>query len=199
MSRSLHRFAAVVPVVLVAVLVVGCGGDGVQLSTIPKTESKGGPGEKGDPGTGEYRILGGIFPADDPAWFFKFPGPSDALSKYEADFDKILASVTIPPNGDPQYDVPEGWKRGPGRAGIVVSTALTPDGKYEVALSSSRGGLTGNLERWAEQLGTPFGKDGNAKFTRPVDARGGVKGLRVDMRGPKKPPMGGGGPMMGGK
>ena len=189
--------------VLLLALAAGCGGsDDIKTYTVPKTPEgrrptpdAGGP----EPTAGEYRILGGIYPSDDPAWFFKFPGATDELAKYDADFDKLLASVSLPPTGPPEFVVPDGWKRGPGRAGIVVATIKTPDGKHEVSVSSSGGGVAGNLSRWAEQLGTGFGPADVTKVTKPIDAKG-VKGLRVDMRGPKKPPVSGmGGPMTGGK
>ncbi len=202
---QLPQLRSVVPFAIVAGLavgVIGCGGDGIQISTAPKADigkpdiGKGGP----EPAAGEYRILGAMFPADAPEWFFKMPGTSEDLAKYDADFDKLLASVSLAPNG-PKYDAPAGWKEGPGRpGGIVIATIKTPDGKYEVSVSSAQGDVFGNVRRWSvEQLGnTVFGREEMAKATRTVEAKG-VKGLRVDVRGPKKPPMGGGGPMMGPK
>lgn len=205
MPLASPRVRSVVPFALVAGLaagVLGCGGDGVRSYTVPKTteSGKGAPEPEPGPGT-EYRILGAMYPADAPEWFFKMPGPSDALTKYEADFDKVLASVELPASGQPKFVTPEGWKRGgPRPGGIVVETLRTPDGKYELAVSSAQGDVVGNVRRWSvEQLGNAtFGRDDMAKVTRIVEAKG-VKGLRVDVRGPNKPPMGGGGPMMGGK
>jgi hypothetical protein len=182
----------------VALGAVGCGGgDGVTSYTVPRATD---PGPKAGPAAaaGDYRILGGMFPADDPQWFFKLAGPAAALDAYEAGFDQLLASVALPPaGGPPEFTPPEGWTRGPGRAGIVVATVRTPDGKYEVTVTSSSGGVQENLKRWAvQQLGQPgFGPGDVAKATRPVEAKG-VKGLRADLRGPNNP-AGKGGPMMG--
>ena len=192
MPSPKFRFGPALPFVLVACLaagVLGCGGgDGIETHTAPKAD--GGPG-----GASEYRILGAMYPADSPEWFFKMTGPADDLNKYDADFDKLLASVSLPPKGEPKFDAPEGWKVGPGRAGIVVATVKTPDGKYEVTITSSTGGVLPNLERWAvQQLGQKsFGPDDVAKVTKVVEAKG-VKGLKADLRGPKNP--GKGGPMM---
>lgn len=190
------RLRPAVPLVLVASLaagVLGCGGDGITVSTAPKAD--GAP----TGGAGEYRILGGIYPADEPEWFFKLTGPADELGRYEADFDKLLASVSLAPGGQPKFDAPEGWKVGPGRAGIVIATIKTPDGKYEVTVTSSTGGVAPNLRRWAvDQLGQKsFGQEDVAKVTKPVEAKG-VKGLKADLRGPNNP-AGKAGPMMGGK
>ncbi|MBY0455903.1 MAG: hypothetical protein K2V38_01050, partial [Gemmataceae bacterium] len=151
------------------------------------------------PVAGGYRILGGMFPADEPEWFFKLSGPADELAKFEADFDKLLASVSLPPKGPPTFDAPEGWKVGPGRAGIVVATIRPPGDKYEVTVTSSTGGVFSNLKRWAtnpDQLGArSFTEADVPKVTRTVEAKG-VKGLRADLRGPNNPAAKGG-PMMG--
>lgn len=197
------RFPHILPLALlagVALLPLGCGNpEGVTKTTVPK-DNEGPKGGGGDPTAGEYRILGGIFPADDPQWFFKLAGPTDALTPYEAGFDELLKSVSLPAGGGPpEFSTPKDWTRGPGRAGIVVATVKTPDGKYEVTVTSSTGGVAPNLRRWAvDQLGQPgFGPDDVAKVTKPIEAKG-VKGLRADVRGPKDPAAKRG-PFMGGK
>jgi hypothetical protein len=200
MTFTRIRFPHILPLALlagVALVPVGCGNqDGVKSYSVPKTTEK--KAESNFKNEGPYRILGAMYPADNPAWFFKLTGPTEELTKYEADFDKLLASVSLPANdGPPEFTPPEGWKRGPGRAGIVVATIRTPDDKYEVTVTSSAGGVLGNLKRWAvQQLGNAdFTRDDTAKVTRAVEAKG-VKGLRVDLRGPNNPAAKGG-PMMG--
>jgi hypothetical protein len=199
--RNVPHILSLSLVAAIALVPVGCGGgDGVTKYTVPKT-TESGRKDIGDPlpAGGEGRILGAMFPADDPQWFFKLAGPADALTPHEAGFDALLASVSLPANGGPpEFTTPEGWKRGPGRGGIVAATIRTPDGKYEVTVTSSTGGVLGNLKRWAtdpNQLGgKSFEADDVPKVTRLIDAKG-VKGLRADLRGPKLPK---GGPMMGG-
>ncbi|MBP3959799.1 hypothetical protein J8F10_31515 [Gemmata sp. G18] len=194
------RVRSVLPFALVAGLAVGAigcgGGESVQTYAAPKSEGGKAPGAV--EAATEYRILGAMYPAKDPEWFFKMSGPADQLAKYEADFDKLLASVSLPANGPPKFDAPEGWKTGPGRAGIVVATIRTPDDKFEVTVTSSIGGVEANLRRWAvQQLGAKdFGPEDVAKVTKPIDAKG-VKGLRADVRGPNNPSPKGG-PFMGG-
>ena len=193
LSLALLAGAALVP--------AGCGGgDGVSTYNTPKT-TESGKKDVGEPAAapapaagGDYRILGAMFPADNPEWFFKLTGPADALTPFEAGFDQLLASVSLGAGG-PDFAPPEGWKRGPGRGQYVFATLRTPDGKYEVTVTSSAGGVVPNLKRWSvDQLGNAsFGPDDLKKVTKPVEAKG-VKGLRVDVRGPNNPV---GGPMMG--
>ncbi len=200
--RSFPHILSAALVAGVALVPVGCGGRDIDKYTAPKSSEPsgpkfggGGPAAEG----GEYRILGAMFPADEPQWFFKLTGPAEALNAYEAGFDKLLASVSLPAGGSPEFTPPEGWVRGPGRAGIVVATIRTPDNKFEVTVTSSTGGVVPNLRRWAvDQLGAPgFEAADVPKATKTVEAKG-VKGLRVDLRGPKNP-AGKGGPFMGGK
>ena len=203
----IRRVPLIVPFALLAGLALvpaGCsGGDGVKSYDAPKTSESGkrdagGPAAANPAAGGDYRILGAMYPAENPQWFFKLTGPADALTPFEGGFDKLLASVSLP-NGSPEFDTPEGWTRGPGRAGIVIATIRTPDNKYEVTITSSTGGVVPNLKRWAvDQLGMPsFGAQDVDKYTKVVDAKG-VKGRRVDLRGPKNPAAAGG-PMMMGK
>src|SRR5687768_4578359 len=74
MTPPLRRTRSVAPSVLVAVLalsVVGCGSEeGVTSYRVPKTPES--TRKDGPAAAGEYRMLGLMVPADDPAWFFKF-------------------------------------------------------------------------------------------------------------------------------
>jgi hypothetical protein len=193
------RASHLIPPALVAVaalLPAGCGGnEGVTKYDVPKEEGKK---ESGYVPEGDYRILGAMFPADNPEWFFKLPGRADDLAKYEADFDKLITSVSLPGDGPPKFTAPEGWVAGPGRGGVVVATIRTPDGKHEVTVTPSAGGVLGNLKRWATDSKQPGGKGFEAgdipKVTRKIEAKG-VSGLRVDLRGPHNPASKGG-PMM---
>lgn len=185
--------------VLFALAAAGCSpADDVRTYKVPK------PVEVPlDDLTGDYQILGAMFPEDDPVWFFKFPGKATDLAPYAADFEKMMASVRFP-NGlknQPTWDTPAGWVVGDGRGDIVLAT-VKPDPKrpeLEVSLSSSRGGAFGNLKRWAGQLGqTAFTAGYLPKVTKPIPAEK-VPGAFVNLRGPKAPPPPGAGPMMGGK
>jgi hypothetical protein len=209
MTVTCRRFVHLLPFVLVgaaALAPAGCGGDdGVSKTHVAKstarTKGESEPTGPIDPMPGEFRILGGMFPADKPQWFFKLVGPTDALEPLDAGFQKLLASVSLSPNGDPPgFTTPDGWTRAPGTGAIVVATIKTPDGKYVVSVSSAMGDVPTNLKRWSvDQLGNAkFTAADVGKYTRTVQAQG-VIGLRTDLRGPKSPPPpGAGGPMMGG-
>ena len=136
-----------------------------------------------------------MFPADDPQWFFKYSGPSDEVAKYEADFDKLIASVKL--GATLEFTAPEGWERRPGREGGMVkvfATVNTKDGKQEVSITQSAGGVEANLSRWVGQIGRRPTPDDVSKFTKVIDA-GNVKGRRVDLTGPNNPATKRGGPM----
>jgi hypothetical protein len=188
----LYRVVPVVVVAALAGLLAGCApSEGVTSYTVPT------PAKVDEPPpperTGDYRILGGVFPADDPAWFFKLAGKAADLAPFEAGFDQMLRSVRFP-NGlekPPEFDVPTGWTRtGSREAGMirVADTIKLPGSELEVTVTQSGGGLDVNLERWAvKQLGGPkLRKAEYPKITREIDT-GKVKGLWVDLRGPNNP------------
>jgi hypothetical protein len=175
---------------------VGCGsGEGIRSYTVPTTGERAGPVAAGP---GDFRILGAMFPADRPAWFFKLTGKADSLAAHEAAFEKFLASVKFPdgPDKPPAYDLPDGWKSVGPRAMRADTIRLGPaNSPLEMTVIGAMGGPKQNVDRWAEQLGT---KADFAKATKEITTAGGVKGLRVDLTGPKNP-VGAGGPFMGGR
>ena len=178
---------------IVPFLTTGCGSEeGVQSYKVPRaaTSEKSATGEARD-----YRILGAMYPADDPAWFFKLSGPAEQIAKFEADFDKLAASVQVRDAlAVPTFTLPEGWTRGGPREGFVkvAETIKLPGSSLEITVIQSGGGVQQNLDRWIGQVGQ---SGPSSKYARAFDAVGG-KGLRVDVTGPKNPA---GGPMMGRK
>src|SRR5450432_1321898 len=40
-----------------------------------------------------YRILGALYPADNPVWYFKFAGSIEELTKHEGAWEKLIVSV----------------------------------------------------------------------------------------------------------
>jgi len=172
-----------------AASVVGCGGEGVTSYTAPRVAA---PTVKEN--TGKYRLLGVMVPADDPVWFFKLSGEGEALAKHEAGFDQLVKSIRNKgEKAAPEFAVPEGWKLGPGRGGLVKLTVKLPDPTLEVTLVASGGGVEGNLDRWVGMLGQQSRPGDVERYTKVVDAAGGPV-RRVDIRGPQNPS---GGPMKG--
>ena len=109
-------------VLFAAAAAVGCGGgEGVKSYTVPRQA------EPTTKAAGDYRLLGAMIPAENPVWFFKLSGSADALTKYEGGFDQLLAGTKFKGEAvPPDFTPPEGWKVGPGRAGIVAH-GLTAD------------------------------------------------------------------------
>lgn len=177
------------------VTLMGCGpSEEVRSYTVPRPNEPAGP----EAGKGDYRILGAMFPADDPVWFFKITVKADALAPHEAAFDKFLASVKFPngPDKPPTYDLPDGWKSEGPRMMRADTIRFGPaDRSLEMSVSSARGGAKENVKRWADQVGSDADF---AKATKEITTAGGVKGLRVDVTGSKNP-AGAGGPFMGGR
>ncbi|MFO0799128.1 MAG: hypothetical protein U0804_16795 [Gemmataceae bacterium] len=170
--------------------VVGCGGaDGVKSYHAPRAAVATAPVN-----SGKYRLLGAMVPADDPVWFFKLSGDADELARYEPGFDALIKSVRFKgEKAPPEFTPPDGWKIGPGRAGIVRQTVLPPGTKLDVTVVYSLGGVAENLERWVKMLGNAPAAGDEVRYTTKVDAAGGPV-RRVDIRGNKNPSAA---PMMG--
>jgi hypothetical protein len=192
---------------LVAVFSLGLFGCGKDESIYSYDVPKPTPYAGQQPIPGDYRILGAMFPADNPIWFFKFSGRSEDVARYEAEFDKLLATVKLMPdktgNGmnpsdpvPPQFVVPPDWtrlgERIVRREGITTRIYETlrfgpPESPGEITLTLSGGSVLDNIGRWAAQLGLPQPKvEDLPNFTRLVHADG-VTGLRVDLAGPNNP------------
>ena len=186
------RFGRPCIVAAFAAFAAGCGNDeAIRSYTVSRTTE---PTRAIQPG--DYRILGAMYPADDPTWFFKFTGPADQVAKYETDLDQLFASVKLQ-GGEavPAFTLPPGWKAAGPREGMIrISEVIRPpDSTLEVTVTVAAGDLVPNVQRWADQVGM---RGSQSKYTRAFDAAGG-KGLRVDVFGPKNPAARG--PMMGGK
>lgn len=204
MAFSRHSFPHILSTALIvcfALVPAGCGGgDGVEKYNVPKTSEPSRPALVAD--AGEYRILGAMYPAGQPEWYwyFKFAGPADEIAAQEANFTALAKSVKFAagPSALPSFDLPEGWTRtGPrvdSRGGVQVKfDEVLKVGSVECTVSNVGGGKDFNLNRWAGQVGaSPVAA---TKATTEFTANG-VTALRVDLRGPKNPVSGKGGPMM---
>lgn len=188
---NLPRTLGTLAIVLGFLAVPACGPDAtVATYKVPKTTAPAAtpaPGDTAEPG--EFRFLGAMFPADDPTWFVKFAGPAEPVGEQSAKFDEFLQSFDFG-GGEPKWKLPSGWSEGPTRnaMGIVIRTLrVAADSPLEVTISSARGGVQSNVDRWAEQVGAPNGPQYLDKYTKPVTAADGTKGFRVDVTGPKNP------------
>ena len=187
--------------------------DDIQTYKLPKTSDSPKPGSATEPArndapaTGEHRILGAMFPADKPEWFFRIVGPSDALTPHKEKFEAMLKTVRFPKGLQeaPQFDPPAGWKLGGGRPGRTINgvtiagpaetVLIDGDKNLEITVTSAMGEPFANVRRWAVDLlgNTGFTPADMPNVTKAIEAQN-VKGLLADVRGPKNPA---GGRMMG--
>jgi hypothetical protein len=192
-SCPVRRVLLTAAIFSLAGLAAGCGGgeEGVRSYSVPKSSDKS---EKGGPAVaaagGEYRILGAAYPAENAVWYFKFTGTAADVAKYEADFDKMAASVKLQGDAVPTFTLPEGWTLGGprevSRGGVTVRFEQTiRAGDSEITVSRADGGLVANVSRWAKQVGDLNVRD-PVRATREFQADG-VKGVRVDVKGPLNP------------
>jgi hypothetical protein len=194
--------------VVLALAVVGCQKpDEIQTYQTPKSADSPNPNaprvEAPLPeasATGEFRIFGAMFPADQPEWFFRVVGPADKLEPHKEKFLKLVSSVRFP-NGlskDPAFDVPEGWKLGGGRpgqtiggimiAGPVETVLIDGDKTLEITVTPALGDPFQNLRRWhVDLLGNKdLARADLPNLTKPIETQK-VKGLFADLKGPKNP------------
>ena len=171
---------------------IGCGdSDKTKTYTVPKADEAK-PAVPGVATTGDFRIVGAIFPSDEPQWFFKLIGKSDALTPYAADLEKLFKTVRFPKGlkGLPEWDLPAGWKN----AGAVSIAAETiqfgpAESPFTMTVTAATGALDINVARWAGQLGIKYYKpEKMGQYTKEIEAKN-VKGLMVDMSGPTNPVM----------
>ncbi len=206
MSRFFRVRRALPPIIILSGFVVGCGSsESIESYTVPRdATSRSQPTVSKD--DRKYRLLGAMFPAENPVWFFKFAGTSEQVTRHEREFDALVRSVKLRPDVAlvPEFAVPAGWTATGPRVSKRMGTAIRidetlrfgePGESLEVTITSSSGGSTvQNFVRWAGQMGNtdPSGED-FAKSTREFESLSG-KGILVDLYGSNNPA---GGPMMG--
>lgn len=165
----MHRVLLAIPI-----LILGCSKEEpIRVYTAPKPDEV------------RYRILGGIFPADEPAWFFKLAGRADDIDAVQPDVEKFLASVRLPngPQNLPVWDVPAGWKSA-GRTQFAAETFAIND-RLTLSVTPATGGLEPNVARWAGQLGLTWNPADKDKYLKPLGTP--PKGWLVDLSGPNNP------------
>lgn len=194
--------------VVLALAAVGCQKpDDIQTYKTPKSADSPNPNAPraeaalpDAPATGEFRILGAMFPADQPEWFFRIVGPADKLEPHKDKFVKMLATVRFP-NGlqnAPLFDPPAGWKLGGGRpgqtlngimiAGPAETILIDGDKALEITVTSAQGDPFLNVRRWyVDLLGNKdLTRADLPNLTKPIEADK-IKGLFADLKGPRNP------------
>ena len=167
------------PAVALLVAVAGCGRqDDVRRYKAPK-----------DPA---WRMIGAIVSAKDSTWFFKVAAPTDRIASAQTEVLTFLQGLRVA-DGDVKWTLPPGWKEEQGGPARVATLKFGDrDPKLELAISKlpgDAGGVPANVNRWREQLGLERAPEGEIAATLRKVGEAQV----VDLIGPTRPTMGGGG------
>lgn len=148
------------------------------------------------------RVVAAIQHRDGTAWFFKLAGDSELVAKQKESFIAFLESfqflkgddtpsqpVARPrASGEPQWDVPSGWKEGPAGQFLTAKFIIQGEGnaRAEVNVSTSAGdggGLAANVNRWRQQIGLdPLSPDEIVQSAKTIEVTKGIASV-VEMRG----------------
>jgi uncharacterized protein YbdZ (MbtH family) len=149
------------------------------------------------------RMLAGVLPDGDRAWFFKVTGPLTAIDSQTQAIETFFASVRpAPGKPHPDWQVPAGWQEQAG-SGMRAATLMIPAGEQSLELSvtalpwqGAPGELLSNVNRWRGQMQmAPTDERGLAECTRELKAGDGTMTV-VDLSGrfqnTRPPPLAGG-------
>ncbi|MCM8527619.1 MAG: hypothetical protein NE327_13955, partial [Lentisphaeraceae bacterium] len=99
-------------------------------------------------------IMGVVIPTSNRQWFIKMAGPYDEFKKVTPMFDKLRETIKFDDYSVEvvTFDLAEGWeyKR---EKGFIHSSITHPDLTSKFTISSARGSLLDNVNRWNSQLG----------------------------------------------
>lgn len=145
------------------------------------------------------RTLAVMVPQEDTAWFLKLSGPDAFVAPLEGDFTAIAESMTFR-DGQPQFDLPEGWTREDGSGMRTATLRPSPTSPVEVTVIRLPTGPVGadeyvhmNYDRWRRELSLPIDRGG--PWRKTAESRGelrtaavaGVDATWFDIRGTLPP------------
>jgi len=148
------------------------------------------------------RVVAAIQHRDGTAWFFKMAGDSELVGKNKEAFVSFLGSFQFvkgdatPPqtvtrpraSGEPQWDVPGGWKEGATGQFLTAKFIIQGEGgaRAEVNVSNAAGdggGFAANVNRWRQQIGlAALSPDELVKSSKTIEVPKGIASV-VEMRG----------------
>ena len=136
------------------------------------------------------RMLAGILPDGDKAWFFKVVAPLTEIDERADKVTEFFASVRIAAGKPhPDWQLPDGWKEQPGTGMRIATITIPTSGKpLELSVTSlpwtgTEADLLSNVNRWRGQMQlAPIGEAGLADCTREL-AAGDATLTIVDLRG----------------
>lgn len=167
--------------------------------TIPKFESIQLPppaGKTSPKSARAERMLGAIVPHGAQTWFFKLSGTPERVAAQLDKFTHFLGTIEFTPNGNPQWQLPEGWREEAGTgmrfATLIVDEQSPPLELTVIALPTVGGDfseqLLANVNRWRGQLTLPpLTQDDLARETQTIRLSGGQTVTWVDFTGTAKP------------
>ena len=196
-----------------AVAMAGCTPKAeIRQYTVPKLAVSSQAGGKASAqSSAEQTMLGTIVLAGNSAWFFKMTGDPEAVAARREEVKKFLGAVRFSDSGEPQWDLPSGWKERPAD-GFRFATLEVGDPPVDLAISKLDRTADGpgdkeyilqNVDRWRGQLGlAPTTSETLAKESEQLTV-GGFPATLVELTGTGSGTMGGpfagGGPFSGGK
>lgn len=167
--------------------------------TIPKFESIQLPppaGKAAPKSARAERMLGAIVPHGAQTWFFKLSGTPERVAAQLEKFTHFLGTIQFTPNGNPQWQLPQGWREEAGTgmrfATLIVDEQSPPLELTVIALPAAGGDfseqLLANVNRWRGQLTLPpLSQDDLARETQTIRLSGGQTVTWVDFTGTAKP------------
>lgn len=136
------------------------------------------------------RMLAGVLPDGDRAWFFKVTGPLAAIDAQAQAIEAFFASVRLAPGKPhPDWQAPAGWQEQAG-SGMRAATLVIPAAGQPLEVSvtalpwtGAPGEMLSNVNRWRGQMQLPpTDERGLAECTREVKAGDAIMTV-VDLRG----------------
>jgi len=137
-----------------------------------------------------WRMIGAIVPAKEATWFFKVTGPSDRIGAHKNEALDFIRGLRAE-DGEIRWTLPAGWKEekgGPARVASLRFGDLDPKLEMTVVrLPGDGGGLTGNINRWRDQIGLEKLGDAEAAAAVQKIVANGIEVQVVDLIGPTRP------------
>ena len=99
-------------------------------------------------------IMGLVIPTSNRQWFVKMTGPSSEFQKVQGMFDKLRSTIKFDDYSVEvvTFELEEGWVK-TREKGFIHSSITHPDLKSKITISSAKGSLLDNVNRWRRQLG----------------------------------------------
>ncbi len=125
--------------------------------SVPKTRNVASNEPRPAAGPPKFEMTVAIVEQPSATWFFKIAGQIETMQQVAPNWDEFLKSVTFDEQGQPVWQLPEGWTTGQGSSMRFATLIAGPDPSTspEVSVSQLPPGqdLLGNVNRWRGQLG----------------------------------------------